>query len=184
MTSKPTEYCARLTSHLADLSYGGLGYHEIAIHTSEPAKLVTWAKFLLVGPIVYLAAVLFSKLAVLAIYLRIFTFPSFRRACWALAAVLVANWFAFTVTAFTMCIPLSYLWDKELAGGGHCFNINQFYRWSALPNIVTDVVMLILPLPVVWRLQTSRSIKIGLTLTFATGSLYVVVAPKSFRSLY
>lgn len=173
------KYCTRLTPRLADLSYGGLGYHEIAILTSEPAKLVVWAKFVLAGPMVDLAAVLFSKLAILAIYLRIFTFRSFRIACWALAAVLVANWFAFTVTAFMMCTPLNYLWNQRVVGG-HCFNIDAFYRWSALPNIVTDLVMLILPLPVVWRLHTSRSIKIGLTITFATGSMYVVVTPVRF----
>ena len=178
MTSKSIQRCARLTSRPADLSYGGLGYHEVAILNSEPAKLVVWAKFLLVGPMVYLAAVLFAKLAVLAIYLRIFTFRSFRIACWALGAVLVANWFAFTLTAFMMCTPLNYLWNKKIVGGGHCFDIDSFYRWSTLPNIVTDVVMLILPIPVVWRLQTSRSIKIGLVLTFATGSLYVVIYSK------
>ena len=183
MNPKSIKLCTRLISRPVDLSKGGLGYHEIAILASEPEKLVVWAKFVLAGPMLYLAAVLFSKLAILAIYLRIFTFRSFRITCWTLAAILVTNWFVFTVAAFLMCIPLEYLWNKRLEGG-HCFDIDGFYRWSTFPNIITDVVMLILPLPVVWRLQTSRSIKIGLTLTFATGSMCVVVAPKRFDELY
>ena len=143
---------------------------------SDPEKLVLWAKFVLVLPLLYLGAVLFPKLAILAIYLRVFTTPSYRVACWALAALLIANWLAFTITTFMMCTPLEYLWNKAIIGG-HCFNINLFYRWSAFPNIVTDVVMLVLPLPAVWKLHTSRNIKIGLTITFAAGSMFVFSFP-------
>ena len=121
-------------------------------------------------PLMYLAAVLFPKLAILAIYLRVFISRPYRAACWVLGAFLIINWFTFTVTAFMMCSPLEYLWNKQIIGG-HCYDINLFYRMSAFPNIATDVIMLALPLPVVWKLQTSQNVKIGLTITFATGSM-------------
>lgn len=71
-----------------------------------------------------------------------------------------------------MCTPLEYLWNKTIVGG-RCVDINLFYRISAFPNIATDEFMLALPLPVVWKLQTSQKVKIGLTITFATGGKYV-----------
>lgn len=37
-------------------------------------------------------------------------------------------------------------------------------------NILTDVMMLILPIPVIWKIQTSKTVKLGLILTIATGS--------------
>lgn len=53
------------------------------------------------------------------------------------------------------------------------FSKEAFVRWSTLPNILTDVIMLILPLPSIWNLQLRTPLKIGLTITFLTGSLYV-----------
>lgn len=159
----------KLTSIAAALSLG-LGYHEVAAVVSHPDKVQLWAKFTMIFPLLYLAAVLFAKLAILAMYFRIFTKASDRIACWVLVAVLVASWFANTVAAFLICIPLEYLWNRDIPGG-HCFDINSYYRWSSLSNILTDLLMLGLPLPVIWKLHTSRNIKIGLTITFATGSM-------------
>lgn len=149
---------------------GGVGHHAPVLAVSDPGKLVVWAKFVLIIPEIYLSAVLFPKLAILAIYLRIFNTAPYRIACWVLAAILTANCIATTVAGFLTCIPLEYLWDHTIPGG-HCFNINAYFRWASITNIVTDVAMLILPLPVIWRIHTSRSIKLGLTFTFATGSM-------------
>lgn len=153
-----------------DVTEGGVGHHIAALEITDPGKIVVWAKLVVGIPIVYLAAVLFPKLAILAIYLRIFTKKPYRRACYALAVLLIANWIATTVAGLLVCIPLRYLWDRTVAGG-HCFDINAYFRWSSLVNILTDVIMLILPLPVIWKIHTSRNIKIGLTFTFATGSV-------------
>ncbi|KAL8936949.1 MAG: hypothetical protein Q9216_004664, partial [Gyalolechia sp. 2 TL-2023] len=166
-----TIFCLALcTCALVDLSDRALGYHEAAVAATHPEKLIRRAKFILVAPLLYLNAVLFPKLAILATYLRIFTPSSYRNICWVLVAVLVANWFTFTVACFKMCTPLAYLWNRGIVGG-RCFDINLFYRWSAFPNIATDVAMLVLPVPVVWKLHTSRNTKVGLTVMFATGSL-------------
>lgn len=137
---------------------------------SSPSKLTTWAKFALIFPLVYLAAVVLPKLSILVLYLRIFIKRTDRIACWATAAFLIANWLGATVALFCMCMPLDFLWDKTIPDG-HCIDINAGYRWSSLMNIITDVVMLILPLPVIWKIQTSMRLKIGLTLTFALGSM-------------
>ncbi|KAL8836141.1 MAG: hypothetical protein Q9170_003034 [Blastenia crenularia] len=168
---------------LVDLSDGALGYHQAAVIATHPTKLVRRSKFILAAPLLYLIAVLFPKLSILATYLRIFISPSYRISCYALAAFLVANWFTFTVACFKMCTPLPYLWDRKIAGG-HCFDINQFYRWSAFPNIVTDVAMLVLPLPVVWKLHTSQNIKIGLTIMFTTGSIGLLTSIMRFAGYF
>lgn len=137
---------------------------------ADPQKLVLWAKSLVATPILYLAAVLFPKLAILAIYLRIFVKKPYRVACYIVAGIITANWIGTTVAGFLLCIPFDYLWDKRIPGG-HCFNVSAWFRWASLANIVTDVVMLVLPLPVIWKIHTTTHIKVGLTITFATGSL-------------
>ena len=103
-------------------------------------------------------------------YLRIFTKRQDRVATWVVAVLIVANYVGTMIAGFLICVPLEYLWDRTIPGG-RCININAWYRWGSLMNIFTDFIMLILPLPVVWGLKTSTKIKIGLTITFATGSM-------------
>ena len=43
-------------------------------------------------------------------------------------------------------------------------------------NAITDLVMLVLPLPSIWHLNTTRSKKIGLTIVFLTGSIGIVAS--------
>jgi hypothetical protein len=45
------------------------------------------------------------------------------------------------------------------------------FRYGSIPNLVTDVVVLILPLPLVWGLHVSSKEKIGLLVTFLLGSM-------------
>ena len=40
-------------------------------------------------------------------------------------------------------------------------------------NVVTDVLLIFMPVPLIWNMQTNRRKKIGVALVFATGSLYV-----------
>lgn len=42
----------------------------------------------------------------------------------------------------------------------------------SVPNIVTDLIMLLLPMPVIWRLKLPTKQKIALTGVFLLGSLY------------
>lgn len=149
---------------------GGVGYHRADLAATSPHKILISAKYTLVIPLFYLPAVILAKLALLVMYTRIFIKRTDLIACWVVAGLLIANCVGAMIAGFLICVPLKYLWDHTIPGG-HCININAWYRWSSLMNILTDVIMLILPLPVIWKIQTSRKVKLGLTITFATGSV-------------
>ena len=55
--------------------------------------------------------------------------------------------------------------------GANCVDKQALFRYSSLPNILSDVAMLVIPMPTVWALHTSTRLKIGLTIAFAVGSL-------------
>ena len=40
-------------------------------------------------------------------------------------------------------------------------------------NIVTDFVLMIMPIPLVWNMHMNSKKKMGIALVFATGALYV-----------
>ena len=157
---------------IVGLRLGRIGYHIAVVAEKDPQALKPWAQVLVVTPILYSAACWMPKLVILTLYLRIFNEKPYRIACYTMIGIITALAVADIIAGATICTPIAFLWDKTIKGG-HCINIVQYYRWGTLPNAVTDLFMLILPLPVVWKLHTTKRVKIGLTLTFLTGSVYV-----------
>ena len=68
------------------------------------------------------------------------------------------------------CIPFRKLWEPTIPGG--CIDLAKFYYGLQIPNIVTDAVILVMPLRVVWDLQMKRVQKVLLTGIFMLGFLY------------
>ena len=147
------------------MHYGGVGHHIEALR--DPLQI---APYMIANPVLYVPAVTLPKLAILGTFLRIFWEKPYRIACYVLAAVLVGNGIATSFAAAFGCTPIAYLWDKTIPGG-HCIDYIALFRWGMLANILTDLVMLVLPLPVVWKLNTSKKVKVALTTTFLTGSM-------------
>lgn len=50
-------------------------------------------------------------------------------------------------------------------------NLRKYYIGAAVPNVATDLAMLIMPLPYVWDLKISMKRKIGVCLFFFFGGL-------------
>lgn len=138
---------------------------------TDPNMLIVGAKYSLVLPLSYFLSVVPSKLAILSLYLSIFSMQKVTRIiCYGTAGIIVANWLGATIAELLSCKPLNYFWDKTLPDG-HCFDINAWYRWSSLNNIITDVIMLVLPIPHILRLHMSTRLKLGVSTTFLLGSL-------------
>ena len=68
------------------------------------------------------------------------------------------------------CAPVAYLWDKAIPGGT-CIDFIAFARFTSIFNIVTDILILALPIPIVWQLHLERSKKIGVIGLFLLGGL-------------
>lgn len=136
----------------------------------DPDMLIFWAKDFVAITFIYLVAVVFPKLAVLSLYLSIFTSKRVICViCYVTAALIIANCLALIIAASQMCVPLNYFWNKEITG--HCFDINACTRWGRLVNILSDIVILVSPLPQLLKLQVSIRVKVGLLITFLLGSL-------------
>lgn len=54
---------------------------------------------------------------------------------------------------------------------GRCFDGSASYKASGVFNVLSDFVMLILPMPVLWNLQMSLKKKLLTVGVFATGFL-------------
>ncbi|KAI1779131.1 hypothetical protein F4818DRAFT_437924 [Hypoxylon cercidicola] len=73
------------------------------------------------------------------------------------------------------CTPYRKIWDVTVSEGS-CININFLYIPGAIVNLLSDMIILVLPQRVIWGLQTSSKNKIGISLIFAVGILACVSA--------
>lgn len=125
---------------------------------------------------IYCTAVVLPKLSIVCLYLRVFTGKVAQVSSYAIMAVLISTWIAFVVAATTQCSPVAYAWDKTIPNG-KCFNLGAYYSATNVPNTVTDFAMVIIPMPTIWHLHISKIRKLGLTMIFVCGGMYVLAPP-------
>ncbi len=82
-------------------------------------------------------------------------------AAWALMTILLA---------FLLCHPLDYNWNL-LPTAGHCGDQRSAYAAVGIIDIFTDVMILILPMPMIWNLQMPKATRIALTTILCLGVL-------------
>ena len=115
----------------------------------------------------YDLALVFVKLSILAFYWRVFVHPLFRKIICATAAFVVAWGIGITVTLFLVCRPLQAYWDYTV--NAKCFNIVPFVYFTNISNLITDIWIFLMPVPMIWHLQLPTKKKLLLSLIFCIG---------------
>ncbi|KAI9681517.1 MAG: hypothetical protein M1817_002801 [Caeruleum heppii] len=156
------------------LVHYGMGQHAAAIGIDG---VVRYLRGLFGYYILYILCLPSAKLSILLFYYRIFPTQHFRRAAYVVGGFIVF-WCVGTIFASVFeCKPVSYFWNQAIPGTeGKCVNVNIYYLLSGLITIITDVIILILPMPVVWKLQIPKSQKFALTGIFVLGFFCVVAS--------
>lgn len=125
--------------------------------------------------ITYKAAINLTKCSILLLYLRLFEIVRWMR--WAcrglLACVIIYCISSMTATIF-QCNPVAKAFDK--AQTGTCINLATFWFANAGFSIATDVIILLLPMPLVYGLEVPRAQKLALMAVFAIGVFVVITS--------
>lgn len=122
---------------------------------------------------VWAAANTLVKLSILHFYLTIFGRKQvFRYATYVVMIFVLSFGIGLILQAFLICRPFAKNWDPTLPGT--CGSSTASFLADGIINIVMDLTMILLPMPMVWQLQMSQQRKIALTIVFALGILYVV----------
>lgn len=112
-----------------------------------------------------------AKASILALYIRIFgTITWLRRTCWFMIL--------FLALVYTSTIPVYIIyhlpygderWDLSLAKKAHHTDILNIITASV--NVAADILLIVLPMPVVAQLKISNRKRIGVYAVFMTGML-------------
>jgi len=148
---------------------GGVGHHVASVPV---ATFQTWLQLSKVLEFTYTPAVMFAKLAALFLYHQVFEMPSYRRAIIGIGIIIVLQGVVAQILAFSICRPFRYFWTQAVdPHDGTCGDVMLFYKTYSIPSLVTDVAMLVLPWPILVKLQMPVGEKIGLLCTFLAASL-------------
>jgi hypothetical protein len=83
--------------------------------------------------------------------------------------VTIAMWTVVIVlNAFLICSPLASNWDSNIPGGG-CANKTAAYTVIGAIDLLTDIALFVLPIPMIWNLHVSRLNKVALFGVFGLG---------------
>ncbi|CAF9935891.1 hypothetical protein IMSHALPRED_010381 [Imshaugia aleurites] len=83
---------------------------------------------------------------------------------------LVLAWgIATLLTSIFQCSPVSALWNSDTTNK-HCINLRKWLIGTNVPHIIIDFSILLLPMPLIWRLKLSTGRKITLSGVFLVGA--------------
>jgi hypothetical protein len=99
--------------------------------------------------------------------LRVFADEKLRKAARIFMAVSTVAVLAVTFWAVFICIPVSASWT--LGKKGTCGDLKVAYVVGCILGLANDTMTLLLPMPLIWHLNTKRSNKIRLQSLFAVG---------------
>ncbi|KAJ5606006.1 hypothetical protein N7510_008787 [Penicillium lagena] len=120
--------------------------------------------------IFYCFVIYFIKLSILWLYLRIFPKGVFHRCVIATMVFVTLSVVILIPMVIWQCVPISAIWDLK-RNAAQCLSISGVAYANAALNVATEIVILILPIPLVYKIRVSKSTKFALYALFSAGIL-------------
>ncbi|KAI1265008.1 hypothetical protein F5Y18DRAFT_436429 [Xylariaceae sp. FL1019] len=179
-------------------SYIGFAYSLLRIGTVElgwwvhqwnvtVGDTIPFAYWVYIAGLLYNSAIAPVKVAILVEWMRIFS-PRNHNAFWWLCQIVLwintVYYIAATIVEAMQCTPRARIWDPTV--DGTCLPTKVVEVASSTINVISDVVILVAPQFVIWRLQLSKGKKVGVALVFAVGlfgtisSIFRLVATQAY----
>ncbi|KAF9697828.1 hypothetical protein EKO04_004378 [Ascochyta lentis] len=134
------------------VTHGGFGFHTTEIYTRFGPDIATFFfKGIMSFALLWNATVCFSKLSVLLMYTTLI--PNRSLTIWArVFGLFIIMWnVSDIVGGFLICQPMAKNWDFTLPGT--CGSQPNYYFSMGIINIITDIFLIGLPMPYLYRLR-------------------------------
>ncbi|KAK1987629.1 hypothetical protein LZ30DRAFT_155076 [Colletotrichum cereale] len=142
----------------------GLGRH---VYFLRPEQIKEYFKTLYTSIVLYNAALGGIKMTFLLQYYRVLGVQKMRK-YFIGSMVIIGAWSVSQLFLIIFnCTPVATFWDKTIPGT--CLPNNPGWYFSATGNIITDLMIFVLPLPVIVRLKLHRRQKYVLLGIFSLG---------------
>ncbi|OAX81314.1 hypothetical protein ACJ72_04349 [Emergomyces africanus] len=155
-----------------------LGGHrsEISAETFKKQVILLWASVPM-----YNTSLFCTKASICLQYHRIFPGSRIRIVCYGALVFIVLYGMWVVLGSFLICIPVKRFWDDTVEG--NCMSRDGLWLSTAIVHIVTDIILLAMPMPILMRLNLPKRQRIALVLVFALGGFVCVTSGLRLKSL-
>ncbi|ORY67016.1 uncharacterized protein BCR38DRAFT_407036 [Pseudomassariella vexata] len=145
--------------------YNGLGRHIIELN---PQEIGVQFKLVVASGVTWLLGTVTIKMSMLCLYNRLFSSSTNTRRWASVLMVLVSCYgIAFITVFLTNCQPIDQMWNPVPDGWCRDLSIDEFVSVSI--NLVLDLSIVLLPMPVLWRMQMTTRKKVFISIMFGLG---------------
>ncbi|GKZ20608.1 hypothetical protein AbraIFM66951_005935 [Aspergillus brasiliensis] len=150
--------------------HGGMGVH---FWNVTPAVYEVYIKVVLSAAIVYVPALALAKVSLIILYYRILCHQRYQQwILYGIAFVVSSYSFALVMAFIFGCHPIQKAWDLSVTGT--CVDQYALYVATAVLNIISDIALILVPIPTVLGLNMPGIQKLGLLLMFMVGCATLV----------
>ncbi|KAK4044373.1 hypothetical protein C8A01DRAFT_31428 [Parachaetomium inaequale] len=171
----PALLCAAgVTASSLEQMVHGAGKHA---WETDPFALPAFERAAWYGILFYNLSLTLSRISILLLYKRIFTYSWIKRTIQIVLILVIAIGIWLVVSVCTACMPLEAFWDWSLyfKGPVYCQPVNLWWANAAL-HITSDLVVMALPMPVLSSLNLPRRQKYAIVGVFAFGFFVCIIS--------
>lgn len=121
--------------------------------------------------ILYPLIVTAIKVSILFLYLRLSPLKSFRILVIGHMLLCTAGGVAASITNMLQCMPIAKAWNVALPG--ECFDQYILFEGVVIFNLVTNIIIIVLPMPTIWHLHMPLRQRILVLSVFSIGVMQV-----------
>ncbi|KAH6975047.1 hypothetical protein BKA56DRAFT_688586 [Ilyonectria sp. MPI-CAGE-AT-0026] len=157
------------------MNHHGGGYHVWDISPEAYSQVLKW---LYASSIAYCPAAFFTKATLLLLIARVFAVEErVSRAIYAFIIFIFILYLPIQVLKTVICDPIRSYWDEHVMG--HCLNQRKIFLVDLSVAILTDLVILLLPISLTWHLRFPFKTKMKVVALLGAGG--VAVATTVYR---
>lgn len=112
----------------------------------------------------------FAKMSLLVLYLQLSPQKKYRAAFWASILFFATTTVGVALVMIVRCQPIRKGFDIKISGGT-CIDADPLYMSNSIANIVTDIMLFVLPIPMICSLRMGMAQKVEAMAMFAVGSM-------------
>ncbi|KAL2856462.1 hypothetical protein BJY01DRAFT_263514 [Aspergillus pseudoustus] len=173
-------FCVGLQSvSITGVIQAGIGFdHTVAIATNPlygPGPITKLLQLIIPLQFLWVLSLSCTKISILFLYLRIFPVRWLVVSSWITMSVIVAWAIATILAGCLICRPFAMNWDPTIRGG-KCGDQVASFTATGVINLLTDVVVLVLPMPSLYRLQMATYKKVTLIAVFGLGLVTCIIS--------
>ncbi|KAK0631429.1 hypothetical protein B0T14DRAFT_2939 [Immersiella caudata] len=169
---------------LIDQIIHGSGSHLYDLDPTNTAAAIAWFRAAWYAVLTYHLSIFCSKLAILTLYIHIFAFKWARVAGQILLGVVIIGNLFMLITTLTACIPLRAYWDFMMPRDRVYCHPQSFWWANTGMHMVQDVLIFLLPMPVVWGIHLPLRQKFMLFCVFGCGFVVCFISILRLPKLY